>query len=269
MDQAPDFLHNRLMMDPVSVHIQVHRTLEERSGAWDTGWRMLPAVLIERPSGGSWTCHHQRGRTVVADGELLVVPASVPHRLTKRRSGPMRSSWAYLAWHRVDGREVRIGRLPRVLPRSTADGLAPLLSPLRGESESLRAQAAALQVLAELRGRQDGDADAPDEPVARAIARMRSELHRPLTREQLARHCHLAHARFHQRFVAATGEAPMRYLARLRLQRAERLLTAGELPLKAIAERCGYASQAYFTRVFTRAFGEPPGRYRRRLLGHG
>ena len=79
----------------------------------------------------------------------------------------------------------------------------------------------------------------------------------------LATVCHLSPTRFHDVFIEACGVAPMRYLNRLRLQRAHELLRSSNDGLGQIAIRCGFQSQAYFNRVFKKAFGETPGRLRR------
>ncbi len=47
------------------------------------------------------------------------------------------------------------------------------------------------------------------------------------------------------------------------MERAARLLRQDELSAGTVGERCGYASQAAFGRVFTQYFGVGPGAYRR------
>jgi transcriptional regulator GlxA family with amidase domain len=59
------------------------------------------------------------------------------------------------------------------------------------------------------------------------------------------------------------GESPLAYLARWRLQLgARRLLTTNWKVLR-VAQDVGYESEAAFSRAFRRAFGAPPGQYRR------
>jgi transcriptional regulator GlxA family with amidase domain len=54
----------------------------------------------------------------------------------------------------------------------------------------------------------------------------------------------------------------MRYLNRLRLQRAQSLLRASSASISSIAADCGFQSQAYFNRVFKQAFAHSPGAFR-------
>jgi AraC-like DNA-binding protein len=55
----------------------------------------------------------------------------------------------------------------------------------------------------------------------------------------------------------------MRYLARVRLGHAAQHLTAGQRTVSEIAHLCGYDDAAAFSKAFKRAFGQPPGAYRK------
>lgn len=68
---------------------------------------------------------------------------------------------------------------------------------------------------------------------------------------------------FLRAFRAATGRTPQRFVSEWRLERAKALLAAGDRPLVEIAHRLCFASQASFTRAFSRATGLSPGAFRR------
>ena len=72
----------------------------------------------------------------------------------------------------------------------------------------------------------------------------------------------LSRHHFARAFKAAVGETPHRYVMSQRLQRAKGLLAARDLSLIEIADACGFANQAHFTRTFKRATGVSPGVYR-------
>ena len=83
-----------------------------------------------------------------------------------------------------------------------------------------------------------------------------------LTIEALAKEACLSPFHFARAFKAATGEAPHRYLTNRRLEKARSWISEGHLPLAEIAFRCGFSSQASFTRWFKRLAGATPGEYR-------
>lgn len=66
---------------------------------------------------------------------------------------------------------------------------------------------------------------------------------------------------FHRVYRALMGETVTATVVRLRMHRASRDL-AGDKPIREVAQRAGYTSQAAFNRAFGTAFGVPPGRYR-------
>lgn len=72
-------------------------------------------------------------------------------------------------------------------------------------------------------------------------------------------------SRFHfvRMFRRSTGETPMAYLERIRLERAQQMISAGKHTLAQIAAAVGYADQSHFTRRFRRHFGCTPAVYAR------
>ena len=83
-----------------------------------------------------------------------------------------------------------------------------------------------------------------------------------LTIEALANEACLSPFHFARAFKAATGVAPHRYLTSRRIEKARSWISEGRLPLAEIAFRCGFSSQASFTRWFKRLVGTTPGEYR-------
>jgi len=61
---------------------------------------------------------------------------------------------------------------------------------------------------------------------------------------------------------ALRGRSLVRYLTEVRIERAKTLLVHSQLPLKQIATLCGFRDEYYFSAVFRRIAGMPPGRYR-------
>lgn len=102
-----------------------------------------------------------------------------------------------------------------------------------------------------------------DAQIAAAIGLIHSRPDRNWTVGALADEVALSRSTFAGRFHALVGESPMRYIARTRLGRAAELLRSTDTPLTAIAASSGYRSAPSFAKAFKRAFGTPPGAYRK------
>jgi len=106
----------------------------------------------------------------------------------------------------------------------------------------------------------DAPAHGAPSPAERALLeRMRAAVlageHRV---SAVAERCGVSRKRLYQVLAQWTGMAPSDYLRTARLHRARDLLASQE-PLAAVADACGFADQAHFTRWFRRAFGYTPG----------
>jgi len=83
-----------------------------------------------------------------------------------------------------------------------------------------------------------------------------------LTVPSLADTAGMSRSVFVEHFVEAIGHSPMEFLRTIRLDRAARLLTSTDLPVKGIARRVGYISRSSFTRAFVGTHGLGPAAFR-------
>ncbi|WP_079433962.1 AraC family transcriptional regulator [Zoogloea sp. LCSB751] len=90
-----------------------------------------------------------------------------------------------------------------------------------------------------------------------------SHLQDSISIEQMAATLGLGVWTFSKHFRATTGASPYDYVTRRRLERAVRLLTAGELAIKEVAVDCGFSDQAHLTRVMRARMGTTPARMRK------
>jgi transcriptional regulator GlxA family with amidase domain len=81
----------------------------------------------------------------------------------------------------------------------------------------------------------------------------------------LAERAGMSERTFSRRYVEATGHTPARAVERLRLETARRLLSDTRLPVKRIAERCGFGSEETMRRSFIRVLSATPQDYRARF----
>jgi AraC-like DNA-binding protein len=101
------------------------------------------------------------------------------------------------------------------------------------------------------------------QPILPALREIEERLGDRLTNSGLAERCSLSEDHFIRRFAAATGLPPARFVARRRVALAAQLLLYSDLSLERIAERTGFRDRFYFSRVFARETGTPPGAFRR------
>ena len=101
-----------------------------------------------------------------------------------------------------------------------------------------------------------------DPHLGRAIEAIHDDPARPGPVESLARLARASRSQFAEQFRVAVGDTPARYLTRVRMERAERMLRAGAA-VTDIAYQLGYESDAGFSRAFRRHAGVSPSLWRR------
>ena len=82
--------------------------------------------------------------------------------------------------------------------------------------------------------------------------------------DRVADHLKLTPRTFLRRFKAATGETPLAYLQRLRIEAAKPMLEDDRMTIQEVSLAVGYEDVAFFRDLFKRHVGLPPGAYRER-----
>jgi transcriptional regulator GlxA family with amidase domain len=85
--------------------------------------------------------------------------------------------------------------------------------------------------------------------------------------ESLAARAGLSPRHFARAFQAETGTTPGRYVERVRLEHARRLLEDTADGVTKISRACGYGTTEAMRRAFVKALGVAPAEYRRRFRG--
>ncbi|UTW09974.1 AraC family transcriptional regulator [Pseudomonas benzenivorans] len=130
-------------------------------------------------------------------------------------------------------------------------------------NDPLIAEQGAALLLASLTAETQGYAARQSLPLATIDAHIDQHAAHPLQVGDLARLAGLSTARFHARFLEETGQTPMEYVRRRRLQLGRQLLQHSQLAVGEIAARVGYSSQSAFTAALSRQFGMTPRALRR------
>jgi len=102
-----------------------------------------------------------------------------------------------------------------------------------------------------------------DEQVGRALRLIHAKPTADWSLASLAKQSGVSRSVLAERFVRFTGEPPMRYVGRWRMQLAASRLTAGE-SIGRVADDVGYRSEAAFQRAFKKYVGVTCGEWRKR-----
>jgi AraC-like DNA-binding protein len=248
---------------------------------------------------------NSRGKRYIGDSisdygadDLVLVPPDLPHTWSSNRSIDASIPqvaiviWFDGGWARRMADCCREYEPLRKLLRRAACGLAfepPAGDRMRGRLESLLSSAprerlsAALEILCTL-------ADAPGHPLAspsafnqtnagpsgheperinRVLSMIDARFAEPLRIAELCAAASLSERTLTRYFVQHIGESVGRYIARVRIGHACRMLGDTSLPVSVIAARSGFANVANFNRQFKAAKETTPAEYRRRFLASG
>ncbi|MBN2713477.1 MAG: helix-turn-helix transcriptional regulator, partial [Planctomycetes bacterium] len=97
--------------------------------------------------------------------------------------------------------------------------------------------------------------------VEKAIEIINSE-NGMLTVGELSSQLFVSHDYLRHLFSEYSDQSPMRHIVRARVEKAADLLCKSELPISEIAERCGFESPYYFSRLFKQVTKLTPSKYR-------
>ena len=98
--------------------------------------------------------------------------------------------------------------------------------------------------------------------IAHALTLLKNSFREKLDVERLAASAHMSVSAFHRAFKEMTGESPIQYLKKLRLNKAKDLIIQQGMKAYIAAEEVGYESASQFSREFKRYFDISPSRLR-------
>ncbi|AJR04512.1 transcriptional regulator [Siansivirga zeaxanthinifaciens CC-SAMT-1] len=103
--------------------------------------------------------------------------------------------------------------------------------------------------------------------ILQSIQYMKKRMENTLTLLDLAQGSNLSISQYSLLFKKKTGQSPLDYLIRLRIQKACQLLDNTPLKIKHIGCNVGYNDPYYFSRIFTKTIGVSPRDYRKAPKG--
>lgn len=101
-------------------------------------------------------------------------------------------------------------------------------------------------------------ADAARQKVAAALTWYAEHMVADPAVAQVARAVCVSPSHLRRLFHATRGESPLDAMRRVRIERAKELLDQSGLPIKVVAEACGFSSVSVFSRGFKAGAGIPP-----------
>jgi transcriptional regulator GlxA family with amidase domain len=98
--------------------------------------------------------------------------------------------------------------------------------------------------------------------VVKALLLMEQNLSRPLATDQIAQRINISKRQLERLFLADTGDSLQKFYRKIRLSYALWLLQNTQRSITDIAQECGFADTAHFSRAFRGAFATRPTDYR-------
>jgi AraC family transcriptional regulator len=236
------------------------------------------AVVEERPPGGTWMA------VPVRQGDFYLTTSQVPTEMRWRSKSaePFAVMHVYVALpllarvvrdvaglplaefalREVSGeRDATACGLLALLHGALTAGPPPSDSFVQGMGQALTAHLVQHYRIA-AGGRRFARGGLPAYKLHRIIAAMRATLAEPFDLARYARMAELSPFHFSRVFKQATGLAPSRYVQRLRVEEARRLLCETDRSVIDIGLALGYDSPSHFSQVFRRHAGVTPTAYR-------
>lgn len=99
--------------------------------------------------------------------------------------------------------------------------------------------------------------------VRKAITYMRSHMQEKVSLERLAAVAGLSSGRFSHLFQEETGESPMTFLRKERMETAKTMLLYSEYKISEISTILGFSSESHFIKVFREYTGMSPGKFKK------
>lgn len=227
------------------------------------------------------------GEWEVAPGDVLLVPAGMPHRLLETRGASLWRLGFSAVWFAHTAAASLLDPLERVrdgaasivrIPASRHEHLVGLFTEMDRVGGGHRTQGGIVEaverslltlVLAEI-AEPTRATNAPRAAASRVVARALRVIERqclgPLGLADVARAVQRSPAYVTTALTRATGRSAVQWIVGARMAEARRLLLHSDASIETITGRVGYADVTHFIRMFRREHGVTPAAWRARQL---
>lgn len=240
-----------------------------------TGWRNYPFLVVVYVEDGDYYYEiRDEGRFYVQKGQAVLIPAGVIHKVGMDGNGIL--SFAHIQYYYFENIDLmELLNVPFETDAEHGRIIAEILDELSfihsKSSFTIKEIATSkmlgfklLHVLMEIsESRKNQEMDfANVERLSPVLSYIRTHLAEDINRKFLADLLSLSETRFHYVFKEAMSMAPMDYIRKLRISKAQVLLITTNLPIKEIAARVGYTDLYNFSKIFKSKVGTSPIKYR-------
>jgi len=234
-------------------------------------------ILIYCMAGEGWYTVGQNTYRVHAN-QYFVLPPGLPHTYAADKAHPWTIYWIHFTGEHADiysqgtltPQDIRPAPNSRISERNhifeeifSSLSRSTDLESLRYASSLLHYYLASMRYLRQYREAQEPSETYP--VVAEAIHYMEENLEKALPLADIARYTGYSTTHFSKVFRQQTGQSPLAYFNRLKIERACFLLETTDMHINQICHKVGVADPYYFSRLFTKQQGCSPRHYREAL----
>jgi len=245
--------------------------ITEAFPGYEIGRVSPPFHLLLYTTRGRGRIQSPRRRLTVGQEEALIIPAGSPFNYRPYR-GPWTFVWFHLMetepWSRLRGHDpiVQGTALTAPLEKSMVEYLREshgtnLYSP---RAAGLHAELIALYIERESRQISLWGGNDVQARLDRLWDRVNEDPGGAWNVADMARELHVSIPHLHRLVQASSGTSPKKMVARLRMERAQDLLTILDCKVSVVAEMVGYQNEFAFSVAFKRFSGMTPSAFRRR-----
>lgn len=236
-------------------------------------------ILIYCQKGCGWFTVNGQHFDVRA-GQWFVIPAGMPHAYASDNNNPWTIYWVHFTGEDApaygDGcltpKEINACPSSRIADRNALfEELFKALSDSRSTESLLYASSLLHTYLASFRYLSAyrkcsliSDNAEGNDIVTMAVRYMHENLERSLTLADICHFTGYGQSQISLLFRNKTGQSPINYFNKLRMQQACKLLETTDMKINQICSKVGIDDCYYFSRLFTKTVGIPPKLYRQR-----
>ena len=239
------------------------------TGGWGCKNVAIPHAKLYYMHKGEIYLEIGREKLVARKGDLLLIPANLPHTCMMIENRPFEKSWCHFLL--TDGGRDLLAdySFPYMIHVDEDAAVCALFSKLFSTRCAvpplcdMQESSAILQLVSyyfshcsfRLREREGSAIDS-------CIRYMETHYAENINVEQLARLSNYSLNHFIKKFKQVSGTTPAKFLTSVRLEMAKRLLRDTSLPIGTVMVKAGFYDSAHFAKLFKRSLGYSPRRFR-------